>query len=745
MMDLFRVEIENHAATLGRELLKVEKEPSPERIERLMRAAHSVKGAGRIVGLDLAVRLAHAMEDVLAAAGKARVVLTVEAIDRLLQATDIFARLAETPPEAIGARLGQQEARIEELAAGLRAWMDRTPPPTASAPAAAAPAAPPPAKASEGPHQAPTAEPPAAAERADSGFVRVSADNLNRLLGLSGELVVQARTLGEFKPSLQRLKDEVRDLIEELGDAVEADRKSGESGSARTRLESMVEHSERVRGRLLRHMDACEESSLAIERLAGQVYDSVLASRMRPFSEGLHGLPRMVRDLARELGKNVRLDVEGEETPVDRDVLEKMEAPLTHILRNAVDHGIEPPADRVAAGKTPEGRVVLAAEHRAGALHITVTDDGRGIDVNVIRRKIVAEGRMAEAMAASLSEDELLEFLFLPGFSTAERVTEISGRGVGLDVALTTVREIGGAITLKSKPGLRSSIHLRLPLTLSVVRALIVEIGGEPFAFPLSRIDRLVQVAAGDVERIEDRECFRLEEERVGLVGAAEVFQLPGRRPAWPKLNTVVVSDRLNRYGLVVDRFVAARDLVAIPLDARLGKVPNVSAGAVTEDGAPMLILDVDDLVRSVDRLVVRSKPARTAGAESVQAASAKRVLVVDDSLTVREVERKLLTHAGYDVAVAVDGMDGWNVLLHGRFDLVLTDVDMPRMHGLDLIRKIRAYPPFRDLPVLIVSYKDREEDRLGGLEAGASGYLAKSSFHDESLLQAVRDLIGQP
>jgi two-component system sensor histidine kinase and response regulator WspE len=282
-------------------------------------------------------------------------------------------------------------------------------------------------------------------------------------------------------------------------------------------------------------------------------------------------------------------------------------------------------------------------------------------------------------------------------------------------------------------------------LTLSVLRTLLVDINGETYAMPLTRIDRALRLPHGELHVVEDRQYLTSGGENIGIVDAHQLFRIPRERPAGDLWNILVVSDRMNRFGLVVDRFLGQQDLVVRPLDPRLGKVPNVSAGAILENGNPVLILDVDDLVRSIDRLLTHGRLHKVGRGRGSERSTRRRVLVVDDSLTVREVERKLLETRGYEVAVAVDGMDGWNSLQRDPFDLVISDVDMPRLNGIELVRRIKQDPLLKGLPVMIVSYKDREEDRLRGLEAGANYYLAKGSFHDETLLNAVRDLIGDP
>ncbi|WP_147458967.1 hybrid sensor histidine kinase/response regulator, partial [Pseudomonas coronafaciens] len=474
------------------------------------------------------------------------------------------------------------------------------------------------------------------------------------------------------------------------------------------------------------------------------LYDTALACRMRPFADVLAGQARMVRDLGRELGKQVRLQIEGEKTQVDRDVLEKLEAPLTHLLRNAVDHGIESPEKRVACGKEPEGLIRLQASHQAGLLVVELSDDGGGVDLERLRQSIIERKLSPAETAAQLSEEELLSFLFLPGFSMRDKVTQISGRGVGLDAVQHMVRQMHGSVELQQWAGEGSRFRIEMPLTLSVVRSLVVEVGGEAYAFPLAHIERMRDLQPDDILQLEGRQHFWDEERHVGLVSASQLLNRPPAQNPGEALKVVVIRERDAVYGVAVERFIGERTLVVMPLDARLGKVQDVSAGALLDDGSVVLIIDVEDMLRSVEKLLNTGRLERIDRRNrQVDHVLRKRVLVVDDSLTVRELERKLLVGRGYEVSVAVDGMDGWNALRAEDFDLLITDIDMPRMDGIELVTLLRRDTRLQSLPVMVVSYKDREEDRRRGLDAGADYYLAKASFHDDALLDAVAELIG--
>lgn len=764
MLDLFRIELENHSRVLEAGLVGAESDPAPERIEPLMRAAHSIKGAARIVGLPAAVTLAHAMEDILSAAQHDKIRLTSGHVDLLLKGNDIFQALSQIETAFIPQEFHDRRQPIEDLAQELRNSLTAGFPPQAAgvkSPPLATVATPETAAVITAPENEASAPVCHAAEttgtaikqkratdhrRTETVLVRVMSENMDRLMGLAGELLVQAQSAGSFNRSLLKMKKSIRVINDEW------DRMLFRGSHAAAVMEE-DEGTAQAFGALIEQMqDAIatqmvdyERYSRRLEHLAHRLYGETVGSRMVPFSEGLHGFSRMVRDLAQGLHKKVRFQILGETTPVDRDILEKIEAPLSHLLRNAVDHGLETPEERKAAGKPEEGLVTLEARHVAGMLNVSVSDDGRGMDPENIRTKVVQKGLVKEEMAAALTRSELYEFLFLPGFSTSNQVTEISGRGVGLDVVFSMAQEVGGLVRVDSEKDRRTTFILQLPLTLSVLRTLIVEVEGEPYALPLSRIDRLLQVSRDDLQVLEDRQFCASDGEHVGIVTCRQLFQLPPAEEAGRVIHIVVISDRLNRYGLVVDRFRGEETVVVRPLDPRLGKTPNINAAAVLQDGAPALILDADDLVRAIHQLLSQGKPGKIGSGGKYAVTEKKRILVVDDSLTVREVERKLLEKEGYHVTVAVDGMDGWNAMQTADFDLLITDIDMPRMNGIELVRKVKDHNRLRSLPVMIVSYKDSEEDRLRGLDAGANYYLTKGSFHDETLLVAVKDLIGNP
>jgi two-component system sensor histidine kinase and response regulator WspE len=745
ILDLFRLEAESQALVLSSGLIALERDPgAPGQVEACMRAAHSLKGAARIVHLEAGVRVAHAMEDCLVAVQEGRLRLHSTAIDLLLAGTDLLTRIAHTAEADMGSweagrrpEIDRLVDRVAELFTAERLTETTVEPREDRAPRDGTPAGPDTSNASDGWHDT----------RASDRVLRVTAGNLNAVVNLAGQALVESRWAKPFSDSLLRLKR----MHQQIGRALETVRAAsldlGPEDPAMLALAAAQRGIAECEVHLTERLHEIDHFDGRNTLLAHRLYGQALACHMRPFADGVEGLPRMVRDVARSLGKEVILQVEGGETQVDRDILGKLEAPLGHLLRNAVDHGVEAPAERQAAGKRREATIGLEARHSAGALHVIVSDDGRGIDMDQLRRAVVARNLTTEASAAALSENELLQFLFLPGFSMKGTVTHVSGRGVGLDAVQDMLQRVRGTIRVTSEPGKGTRFQMKLPVTLSVVRTLLADVAGEPYAFPLSSMVRTLRLPKEKMSFLEGRQHFEFEGRQAGLVTARQVLGVQAAPMPDGDLPVIVMGDGDHIYGLVVDRFLGERELVVQPLDPQLGKIKDIAAGALMEDGSPVLMVDAEDLIRSMDKLVsgggLLNLEQRSA---NDGAKRRKRVLVVDDSLTVRQLERKLLGNYGYEVEVAVDGMDGWNAVRTGQFDLVVTDIDMPRMDGIELVTLINRDVNLKDtLPVMIVSYKDRPEDRQRGLEAGAAYYLTKGSFHDDTLLAAVIDLIGEP
>ncbi|MEW6428178.1 MAG: hybrid sensor histidine kinase/response regulator [Thermodesulfobacteriota bacterium] len=749
LVELFRMESEEKCATLNRSLLALEQAPTdPGLLDTLMRAAHSLKGAARIINLKDIMTVAHRLEDVFNKAKQGGLLLNAGHIDILLKVGDALAEMGRTVSEESGDHpsgqaCGELVALLDKVLAGETAATVASrnePPPPPSPPVAVetVPAAAPSAAASA------AALPPSERRKGFRTTVQINADELSRLVGFASELRVGSRRMEQFGRRLLAFKRQQYELVRALD--IAKNLRENDAGHRGRNTVAAAHHQainiHHLFGTLLADFDEYSRQTCdTIHRL----HSEMIRARMVRFGDGVDGLRRLVRDLGRDLGKRVNLAVAGDDTMVDRDILRQMDSPMTHLVRNALDHGIEKEEVRLAAGKNPEGTITLRAGHRAGLLHLAVEDDGRGIDIERIRSLVIERKMTSAEVAAHLSEEELYEFLFLPGFTTRGQVSEVSGRGVGLDAVALTVRQVGGSIRIKATPGRGVRFLIRLPLSLSVSRSLLFRTGGELYALPITAVHRTLRLTRAEIHDMEGRDYCELDGEKVGLVSARQLLQLENPAESGREINAVVLGRPGSLYGLVVEELVGIRELIVQPLPLQCGKLQDISSGAVIEDGTPVLILDHEDMLKTLDRIAGTSGLQAVAGDEEAEAEREKppSILVVDDSITVREVEREMLLARGYRVTVAVDGQEAWNMVRRGEYSLLITDVDMPRMDGIELVKRVRDDRRLMQLPIIIVSYKESEQDKMRGLEAGADMYLTKSSFDDERLVQAVQDLIG--
>ncbi len=730
IFELFLTEAGNQTEALESLAVSLEGDfKNPRKLEALMRASHSLKGAARVVSLTPLVDFMHLLEGCFVSAQENKITLDSDMLDVVFACTDFLrASLADKFLNPDLSKMSELSEDLRSIAEGSFSAESRR------------------SHRDEWKPHAGAADVAGGAKESD-GAVKVSAASLTKMMSLSAEGMVENLRLEAQKESLVSMKESARELIRRIESAMySADSASGTGvnanlDSARTLAQDILSE---LQGQIL----ALGEFSRRSVLISGGLYSEVIASRMRPLAEGLQSFPRMVRDLGRTLGKKISLSIEGRNVPVDRDIMERLDSPIGHMLRNACDHGIEKPEIRVAAGKNPTGEVKIKAWHSAGSLMLKISDDGGGIDPNLVREKI-REGNLATPeMLSQMTNDEILEFLFLPNFSTTNSVTRISGRGVGLDVVRSVMEEVGGSVKVFSQVGKGTVFLLKLPITRSVLRALCVRIDSQPYAIALNRLYRLAKVRVQDIHMLENRSYFELDGRRVWLVDAARVLGFEASAPAVSgEVTALVLSDKNNLYALETSSEVLECDLVVRPLSERFGKIYCVQASALSESGEPVLILDADDVISSIGKLLSEdsaSGNARTMQTTALTAARRRKVLVVDDSLTVRETERQILETGGYSVEVAVDGMDGWNAVRLGDFDLVVTDVDMPRMNGFELAKHIRGNARLKKIPIVAVSYKDRAEDRRQGLNSGVDCYLTKSSFQNETFLDTVERLIRE-
>jgi len=750
---LFAQEAEERLGNLASQLLSLEQEADDrEVIATIFREAHTLKGAAAVVGLVEFGVVAHAMEDLLQQLRAGERLTTPALIDTVLAAVD---GLQEMLPDVIAGQDRMVTARSLELRL-QRLTQDH--PDTATEQDNEAPRRPEPLVAQDPPA---SLQPRAAHDakdapgRLDKDAAELTADGVELIpdgvartadgveLTADGvELTAVQATAGQppRPPSPARRNraegdaETVRVPLARLDELV---RLVNQSAAAHLRVARMI-------GERLGVDPGTIEEVHGLSRLLNELQERALRARMVPVTSQADVLQRAVREVARATGKNVRWETRGQDTELDRGVLAQLNDPLLHLVRNAVDHGIESPAARAAAGKPEQAVVRLHAMQLGSDVIVTVSDDGQGIDVARVRRVAKAQG----TDSSTLSDEEALYLIFRSGLSTASSVTDISGRGVGLDVVRANVEAARGRIEIRTELGAGSEFRIIVPITLAVLPCLLVQAGGQRHAIPMHSI--LVAQAEGGESRSEGWPVVWTGSRPVPLSGLAATLGLTPEEEG----PIVVVAGVTRRHAFRVDELVGQRDVVVKSLSPLLPRLDVLAGASVEPDGSILRVLDVPGLIDRARLTRVRSGLAHGTGvdpaAEPAAAAAAAsgrgrgRVLVVDDAMTVRELQRSILERAGYVVFTAVDGVDALARLAAEPIDLVLTDVEMPRMGGFALTEAIRAMNTRQNVPILILTSRASEADRQRGLEAGADGYIIKSAFNEASLISAVERLLGR-
>ena len=683
---LFAQEADQRLGRLGQLVLELEQGPladSANVIIEIFREVHTLKGSAAVVGFERVGRYAHAVEERLGQLRSALIAPTPEIVDALLVAIDRLGALiagaiagdsdSDSEPEASLASLDAAFAAAGECAGST-------------------------------------------VDDRESGEVAT---------GVPPAQIVEAPAVRRPSMASSDIGGTVMVPVERLDELV---RMVGEAASAHLRI-----------GRILADRLGVEPSSVAeyseLSRVLNGLQDKAMRTRMVPVSTITDQLQRAVRDAARSLDKTVRWEMRGESTELDRGVLHQLSDALLHLVRNAVDHGLDSSDVRVAAGKAPEGSVRLHAMQLGSEVIIAVSDDGAGIDLDRVRERAAHAG----LDIAEMSDDQVLQLIFRPGFSTARFVSDISGRGVGLDAVRACVEAARGRVEVRSIPGEGSEFRLIVPITLAVLRCLLVEAGGQRYALPLHRV--ALARADDDVTGLqaEGRRLIRLDGETVPICELSSVVDGDCRRENAGTI--VVVNGTVGRHAFVVDRLVGQRDVVVKGLSALVPRLEIVAGASVEPDGSILLVLDPPGLIERARRL--NGRTIVDAVAPPVTSRRSGRILVVDDALTIRELQRAILKRAGFDVEVASDGVEALALLDQQPVDLVLTDVEMPRMDGFTLTAEIRARPTIGNTAVLILTSLESDEDRRRGLDAGADGYIVKSAFDERGLLAAVDRLLG--
>ncbi|WP_339460845.1 hybrid sensor histidine kinase/response regulator [Pseudomonas sp. EA_105y_Pfl2_R69] len=716
----FKLEADERLVTLADELAGWrESAASAEAVESLFREVHSIKGAARAVGLAAVEQLCHAWESLLAAVRSGGLGLSAERVELCRHALGMLQQLhgGRSPDSEEQAELIES---LEAAATGAPVQLPELP-------------------------QAPVLS------RNEPGTVRVSTQRLDALL-FHSESLLQHRL--EAQSLSQRLSEHVLACAPQHGRQIGA----GTLEQLRGSLSALPTASQGGLRLLFDYLDwsqaqldslhfaavqldkAGKHLAQGLTQLSAGLTDELQSTLLLAGSHLVEGLPAMVQDLASQAGKRVELQVRGSHLQVDKRILDELRAPLTHLLRNALDHGLETPQQRIASGKPELGRVQLELlQESADRFELRVRDDGRGLDLAQLKAKAVSAGLLGQEQAEALGAAEAAKLVFSSGLSTSAMITDLSGRGLGMSIVQEVVERLGGRIELESSPGQGCCFHLHLPLSLSTFRAVIVRIAERTFAVPALAVERCLRLPASALKNLENRPSLVFQEQVLAVWSLAEVLGLGTQVRDGDKLTLLLLKVRGERFVLLVDELLGDQEITVKNLGKQLVRVRNLLGATLLGDGQLVPILHPGDLYRSALETRVSALAQR---AEPSPDTPQQRVLIAEDSFTSRGLLKAILEAAGYQVATANDGLEAWNTLKQTQFDLLVSDVEMPRMDGFTLTSRIRADRELDSLPVVLVTALGTAEDRARGLEAGANAYLVKSGFEQDSLLDAIRRLI---
>lgn len=763
LLATFLGELDEQVEVMNADLLALEAVPGDvERVRSLFRVLHTVKGAARVAGVPLIEQACHLLEAGLIELREGRGRLDAEHFRTLYMAADALADAGQrirTGQELQGAPLA---VLLKELTTApltpVAAPTSRPGSQLASHPVSQSgslPGSHPTSRTSgsRGPAASTTPVTPGAASLPNvhpesalaavhsEGVIRVQPEELDALLASAGDLLATTGQVAgrpvrvdALQSRLNRLAAGWRRMGPRLRLALE--RVEVESALA----EQVLGLADELRAAMREAEALARETSQdarTLTRITEEVTETVHRLRLRPFGDACQALPRAVRDVASLAGRVVELELAGQEVRVDRAVVDALREPLLHLVRNAVDHGIEPPKVRLAAGKPEQGMVRVEAALLNSRLSVRISDDGAGLDIEAIRARLEERG-----LDIAPGEREIIRALFAGGLSTREEATAISGRGVGLDLVRATLERIGGSVDVTWTRGQGTTFVLECPPTPARIRALLVTVGTQAFAIPTAHVERLLRVGPAEIRHAEGRPVLVHDETPLPLSSLAAILGPPlAPQPITEQVPVIILRTGEYRLAIAVDQLLSEQELVFRPLERGRSSLPHISGGALLPTGQAALVLNPSGVAGAGLGQATAVEVAPTAGATT--ATARRRVLVVDDSITTRTLEQSVLEAAGYEVVTAVDGVVAWQLLQEQSVDLVVADVEMPRLDGFGLCEAIRASKRYGEIPVILMTALETPEHHARGLEAGADAYLAKSSFDQDMLLETIRQLLG--
>ena len=779
LLEDFLIEAFEMIEEMDNDLVELENNPDDlELLNKIFRVAHTIKGSGSFLNFDKLTHLTHHMEAVLDKARKGELKITPEIMDVILESIDAMKAILEYIRD--NGNDSSPEVEIEEIVKKLDAIANGG------------------KISSDGGNK----EDEKKEKKEDSDIV-IGGKKLDEITPENiDELDLDALTPEELDKILEKIENDINTPVEEDDETVEKvesqekqekEEKKEENESKKeslpTQESSKAIAKEEQKKELKKHIVSTKEQTIRVdvkrldqlmnligelvlaknrlikiyndveERYEGekfleelnQVVSSisivttdlqiaVMKTRMLPIGKVFNKFPRLVRDLSRELGKKVRLIIEGEDTELDKSIIEEIGDPLVHMIRNAIDHGIEPPEERKKLGKPEEGTIWLRAYNEGNMIVIEIKDDGRGMDPNKLKQKAIEKGIITPQEAENMSDKEAFMLIFRPGFSTADKVTNISGRGVGMDVVKTNIEKLNGIIEVDSVLGKGTTFKLKIPLTLAIIQALLVASQEDLFAVPLSNVIETVRIVEEDIYTIEGKSVLKLRDEVLPLVNMADIFEIEKVLIPEKYLYVVILGLGASKIGLIVDRFIGQEEIVIKSLGEFLKGLPGIAGATIRGDGRVTLIVDVASLMK-----LAKETHNKKLVTDSLKEAKKKKekpsdynVLIVDDSAMDRKIMRQAIEPLGVNIIEAKDGVEALNLLKQNDIDAMLIDIEMPRMDGYTLAQEIRKYNKYRKLPLIAVTSRATKADRVRGVEVGMNEYITKP-YTKEYLQNVIR------
>lgn len=723
----FRIEAQEHVDALFSGIDELEKMPNEARqaelVETIFREAHSLKGAARSVNMMQVEAACQSLESTFSSMKNREVPLGVELFDRLHLMINNLNELLALPPIH---KPEEMPVATHEACTSLQKEDLLPQTPVASAKSSSS---------------------NAEEKSSTAGTVRIATEKLNSIFLQSEEMLAAKLQAQQRLQELQTVQAMVAAWGKDWSGKLARHPDFYGALLKQPQCLELLEQNATFIKALSYQLGAMSKMADQDQRMLGKMVDDLLENMkkalMLPFSTLMAIFPRLVRDLAKNGGKTIELEIRGGEIEADRRILEEIKDPLIHLLRNCVDHGIETPKERAGYGKPLCGKIGIVIFPRSGnRVEIDVFDDGAGIDTAKVQASATKLGLLEQDELSASDNNDVVELIYQSGVSTSPIITEVSGRGLGLAIVREKVERLGGSIAVETHAGVGTTFRIELPLTLATYRGIAVRVGAQIFVVQTSKVERSVRIRQEHIQTVENRETIRLGDETLSLVWLGDVLGMSHQdadADADALHQVLVLTAAGKRIAFIVDEVLGEQEVLVKNLGRQLSRVRNISAATILGSGKVAPILNVSDLLKSALQAAHSGSRGLT---KPETKASAQAVLVVEDSITARSLLKGILEVAGYKVATAVDGIDGLTQLRSGDFDMVVSDVDMPRMNGFDLTAKIRSDKKLMDLPVVLVTALESREDRERGVDVGANAYIVKRSFEQSNLLEVVRRLI---